>query len=343
MPVTRARPPTRQNGTSAPERAATPSRRSRPSAARRRRRPSRRRARRPRGCACRSARRAVRPTARRARAHEVVVAGGHVGPGALERPRGRRRRSNVELVGQVERHHLGVDEVVAVGPHAGDPQRQRQLGRGEHDVGHHGERRRRQPAPVVDASSSARALGARPRRASNAGGVDHGRPATRRSILRRWPNPASHQGEQAARARLRSAAGGSRRSIRDQRRLDPRLGHEHGRRDPARPRAAVGPVADLHRRDAVGAGPGRRRPAARPPRAAPSPACARPRGRRRGGRATSGVATLYGRLATSDHARSPSSAGPVELHGVALDHRGPGRLHHRSAAPAAGGGRPRRR
>ena len=135
MPVTRARPPTRQNGTSAPSADGhVEVGRRRPSAARRRRRPTRRRARRRRGCACRRSTCAVRPTARSARAHEVVVVGGHVGADAPHHQPV--AVGEGERVGQVEAHHLGVDQVVAVGAHAGHPQRPRELGGREHDLRH---------------------------------------------------------------------------------------------------------------------------------------------------------------------------------------------------------------
>jgi hypothetical protein len=42
--------------------------------------------------------------------------------------------ADAQLVGQVERHHLRVDQVVSVGSHAGHPQRHRQLGRRRHHV-----------------------------------------------------------------------------------------------------------------------------------------------------------------------------------------------------------------
>ena len=39
-----------------------------------------------------------------------------------------------QLVGQVEAHHLGVEQVVTVGADAGHPQRERELGRREDDA-----------------------------------------------------------------------------------------------------------------------------------------------------------------------------------------------------------------
>ena len=123
MPVTRARPPTRQNGTSAPSRggdggivdaahrstaaaSAEPPPRPPPcgiclSSVNRCRPPDERSARR-RGSTRRAARR--RRTARTP---------------SSRRRRGRRSR---QRVGEVERHHLGVDQVVAVVAHADDAQ-----------------------------------------------------------------------------------------------------------------------------------------------------------------------------------------------------------------------------
>ena len=135
IPSTRARPPRTQNGTSAPRRAANvgvgaP----RPSAARRRRRPSRRRGPRPVGIALRDPDR--RPSAHRAESagHEVVGAGRH--PWTRRAPPRTSSTigdpapgSNVERVGEVDRHHLGVEQVEPVGTHPGDAQRQRELGR----------------------------------------------------------------------------------------------------------------------------------------------------------------------------------------------------------------------
>ena len=41
-----------------------------------------------------------------------------------------------QRVGEVERDHLGIDEVIAVGAHAGDGQRDRELGVGLHGGNH---------------------------------------------------------------------------------------------------------------------------------------------------------------------------------------------------------------
>ena len=118
-----------------------PGRCSRPTAGRRRRRPNRRPGRRPGG---------IRLTSRTSRR----PADGHQGPGhQVVRARRRRRRPRQPLgarrpleatvdrrpgrravdhqgVGQVEGDHLRLEQVVAVGPHPGDPQRQGELGRG---------------------------------------------------------------------------------------------------------------------------------------------------------------------------------------------------------------------
>src|SRR5690606_32007186 len=70
-------------------------------------------------------------------AHEVVVVDLHAGADAphVEAVAGGVDR---QRVGQVEADHLGVDQVVPVGAHAGHPQRQGQLGGGGDDDGHGG-------------------------------------------------------------------------------------------------------------------------------------------------------------------------------------------------------------
>ena len=124
-PVTRARPPTRQNATSAPMRGrGRRGRSSPPSAARRPRRPSRRPARRRPGCAC-ARRDPGRPPGERQRPrHQVVVAAGRRRAVGQRSPRSP-VRVELEPVGQVEGDHLGVDQVEAVVPDTGDPQRER--------------------------------------------------------------------------------------------------------------------------------------------------------------------------------------------------------------------------
>ena len=149
MPRTRARPPTRQNGMSAPSREArskpTPTSRSRTSAARRRHRSSRRRGRRRGGSACRGAppTSPTWPASRRARATRLVPSSGI--PSA-ERARGVEAvpaGSQRDQVVQVEADHLGVDQVVAVVADTGDAQPQRELGVGSQGDGPTGSRRRR--------------------------------------------------------------------------------------------------------------------------------------------------------------------------------------------------------
>ena len=162
MPDTRARPPRRQNGTSAPSLAASatsslPAQR-RTAAASADPPPS------PPPAGMRLTSRTCASAAHRPQGaqHQVVVAGGdarrqprrrgHAGPqrgatGGRRRGHGRRvgTRPGIDdleapalaegqLVGQVEAHHLGVEQVVTVGADAGHPQRERELGRREDDA-----------------------------------------------------------------------------------------------------------------------------------------------------------------------------------------------------------------
>ena len=134
MPVTRARPPTRQNGMSAPSRdAASRSSRVVPKPAHRSAaaasvdpppRPP------PWGMRLSIVTWALRPASRSALATRLESSSGM--PDG-ERP-GRRQAGvggvDDEQVVEVEADHLGVDEVVAVGADAGDVQRSRQLGVG---------------------------------------------------------------------------------------------------------------------------------------------------------------------------------------------------------------------
>ena len=254
MPRTRARPP---RGRTARRRRPTRPRRGRrrrPSAGRPPRRPSRRRGPRRPGCACPAARGPSAPTARSARRTRLSS------PAATGRPEPASTTSRPspvgegQLVGEVERHHLGVDEVVAVVPDAGDPQRQRQLRRRDH---------LRRPS---ETTASGAAGPSRRRRAPRPGrlGGDAGRlegavgstsPASeRRSILRRWPNPA--------RTSANSRSGSAPTAGRGRRRRcapapTPPAAAGRNTSGPTRPTtAAVGPVRDLHRRDAVGRSPG---------------------------------------------------------------------------------------
>ena len=321
-------------------------RRSRPSAARRRRRPNHRRARRRAGCACRCARAARAADEAQRRGDEVRVVERHA---VGERPVGGqpgRRRIDRQRVVPVERDHLGVDEVVAVVAHAGDPQGQRELGRCL------------RPRRCASSSPPATRWSARPtrrRRAPRGGAAGRCRrrrtprasttPASdRRSILRRCPNAVAHQLEQRLRRqrRRRGSVGGGCRPAPTRR--SGRGTNTVGRHVADDPRRR--PVGDLH------ATP-RRRPrcparGAQPlgrPRAAPSPASARSAGTPSSRSQTSGVATLYGRLATSTQRAAPaSSVVPVEPQGVGLDHgrRWPARRRPR-AAPATAVGRPRSR
>ena len=250
MPVTRARPPTRQNGTSAPERRATAgSSHAGPAqhrggvgrtAAEARRRP---------GCACRCARRRRRPTSGERPAHEVGVVVGHTGGAAPRRSRGRRRRLERERVGEVERDHLGVDQVVAVGAHAGDAQRERQLGRRSDDV-HRGRRYRAtagQPAPVLDVELLGACRRARRPRGANVGGRRR-RPAS---------GAASCAADRSRRAPARTArrdrvdAGCGAPGDRDERGVDLRARQEHRRAGTCPTTSRRRPVRDLHRRGAV--------------------------------------------------------------------------------------------
>ena len=100
-------------------------------------------------------------------------------------------------------------------------------------------------------SCSGRASGRTPARSNAAGSTSDA--SERRSILRRWPKATLDQPEQAlgiaVDRRLRQP------SQAHQSRLDPGLGEEHRRRDPAH-HLRLGPVRDLDRRNAVGLAPG---------------------------------------------------------------------------------------
>ena len=226
IPRTRARPPIMQNGMSAPSRlAAEPIGRCEAGPPQRRRGVGR--------SAAEPA--AVRdPLVDRARAALCPARRGRVRRGSCRRVgmpvgertgrRERRRRSRVdrEHVVELEADHLGVDQVVAVVAHAGDAQRQRQLGRGPAtssmrcQLGRATASASRHQAST--SSSSGRAVGATPA-ASNCSGVTRSA-SDRRSILRRWPKPVAHQWEQRSRVGRRAVV---RRVDLDERRLDVRV------------------------------------------------------------------------------------------------------------------------
>ena len=157
-----------------------------------------------------------------------------------------------QQVVQFEADHLGVDQVVAVVAHAGDVQRHRQLGVGPPRAhGAAGGRRDGvgQPAPREHVEFLGRAVGATPA-AANCSGVTM--PSSeRRSILRRWPNPARTSGNSVAgsvvgpsvskKAAARSRRATTRRSVAAR---TPTPGHCPTMR-------ARGPVRDLHAHRAV--------------------------------------------------------------------------------------------
>ena len=215
-PMPRHAAPARRRGRTARRRRAGRrgrGRRRRPSAARRRRRPSRRRARRRGGSACRSCTAARAPGERaapwRTRFESSVGTPSANGPSTVidDRPPSAVDR---QLVGQVERHHLGVDEVVAVVAHAGDAQRQRELGRRrDRRRVRHAHRRAREPAPSRRrASSSGRAVGATPA-AANCSGVDDAAERARAASCAAGRTPA-HEREQRSSGRRPAAARGGR-------------------------------------------------------------------------------------------------------------------------------------
>ena len=322
MPRTRARPPTQaERHVGAERRRHVEVVDSRPTAGRRRRRPTRRRARRRPGCAC-AARTCAPSAARRAAPARTRLSSPAGDRQAVAGPTTSRPSpsANVELVGEVERHHLGVDAGGSRRPRTpvtrSDSVSLAGASAGQH-VGATARRpagpspRRRAPRPGPSGATPA---------ASNAVGGDQPgqRPAQHLAAL---AEPGPHQREQPRPGRRRRPASG-RRSMRDEHRLDPGL-RAGTRRAGTRPTSrGRRPVRHLHRRDAVGRVARRRRPAARPPRAAPSRASGAMAGTPSSRSSTSGVATLYGRLATSAHARRrPSSAAQSSAHGVALDHR----------------------
>ena len=134
-------------------------------------------------------------------------------------------------------------------PRTGDQIRRLPAGSDRHWLRGWGRRRRRGPGGPSRRreSSSARASGRTPAAAKAAGST---RPASeRRSILRRWPNPARTRAN--SRSGSASVAGAGRRSI--ETRAESTLGRGRKTSGPTLPTSrAVRPVADLHRRDAVG-------------------------------------------------------------------------------------------
>ena len=235
--------PARRAGRTARRRRATPpppGRRSRPSAARRRRRPTRRPAR-PRRDAL--AQRDVRPAADGAQ--RPAARGCRRGPTSAEVPaldhhRARRPSDERQLVGQVEAHHLGVDQVVAVVAHARDPQRDGQLGRRRgRSVGVLLAERRRQPGagPAVRPAALVtrrRPVGPSPRPTAPRPGPRGGRPA---ALERLGGRPAPRQRPAQHLAALAEAgpdqAEQARRDRRRRRRRPPADAHQ-GRLDPGR-------------------------------------------------------------------------------------------------------------
>ena len=233
-------------------------------------------------------------------------------------------------------------QVVAVGADAGDPQRQRQLGRARATVDHGHARRRRsvEPAP----SRRGRAPRAAPSRSTPAAANCSASttPASeRRSILRRWPNAVRTSANSALGRRRRAAA---RRTISTS--ADSTFGRGTNTDagtcadDPRRR-----PVRDLHADRAVRRRARRRRRGARRPRAAPSRASARSPARRRAGRRRAAWrrCTAGWRRAPS-RSSPPSSVVPVERHRVGLDDRDVGALGDDLAQHRRRGrGRPRPR
>ncbi len=197
-PVTRARPPpSRQNGTSAPEPAASawpigrrPAQRSTAAASAE---PPPRPA--PAGMRFRAG---PRPAARRARA--PGRRGCRPSDGHRSRAAGRPATSSttssavaapkIELVGEVDRDHLRVEEVVPVVAAPDDPEGPRQLGRRRH-VDRAPVTDLRPPAMAAPACPTPRRRAPRPGRRVHPGRREGRRRSTRpasdrRSILRRW-------------------------------------------------------------------------------------------------------------------------------------------------------------
>ena len=126
----------------------------------------------------------------------IAVSAGRPGIARLER----------QQVVQFEADHLGIDEVVAVVAHAGDVQRQRQLGVGPpraHAVPAAAPRRRRRAGTRRRRRAPRAALSGATPAAANCSAVTM--PSSdRRSILRRWPNPARTSGNSGRRVGRRA-------------------------------------------------------------------------------------------------------------------------------------------
>ena len=168
-----------------------------------------------------------------------------------------RRRIDRQRVVPVERDHLGVDEVVPVVAHTGDPKAQRQLGRRLHHDDAHVAAGPAANQAVVSAphsttsSSSGRRCASMPAASNTSGATTVGqRPAQHLSPL---TERRAHQLEQ----RLRRNVDCRRRSTANvgQRRLDLRSRQEHaGRHGAGDPRRR--PVRHLHADGAVRIGAG---------------------------------------------------------------------------------------
>ena len=238
--------------------------------------------------------------------------------------------ADVEAIAEVERHHLGVDEVVAVG--------RRPVTRSETVslAGANSSSMRRslagQSAPRLDVELFGTRSGSMPAAAICAGVAS---PASEpRSILRRCPNPArtslkSHFAVDVAAHRRCFATDDA-----DKGRLDVRLGQEHGGgHSPDHfglsPSTRPSPTPRRTPRR-----PARRR-AARPPRAAPSPASARSAARRRAGRRRAAWPRCTAGWRRAPIASSPRSADQSSVQRVGLDHAHALSLDDRAQAPAA--------
>ena len=334
---------------SAPRRdAATRDRRRPPSAARPRRRPTRRRARRRAGSACGSSTPADAPASASAPATRFdVVDRNAVGERAVDREPVA-GGSIVSDVGELEADHLGVDQVVAVVAHAGDPQRQRQLRRRDHRSGIVTPSAPRvQPiggasAPHSSTSSSS----------GRACGSIAGAPRTSRASTTLGERPAQHlaplpeRGADEREQRLGSmstagAVGGRSRRAPTRRSVAART-PSAGTTPAIR---AVAQYATFTLTAPYASIRGRRATAARPPRAAPSPASARSPGRRRAGRTRAAWrrCTAGWRRASSCRAprSSASQSSVIASASTTVDVRA--RRRRRRAAPGRCRGRPRPR
>ena len=168
-------------------------------------------------------------------------------------------------------------------------------------------------------SSSGRASGRTPAASKAAAST---RPANeRRSILRRWPNPVRTRAN--SRSTSLSTAGRAAALDVHQHRLDPGLGQEHrGRHPPDHP--GGGPVGHLHRRDPVGGLAGGRGQALPHLALDHDRASGRwPARRRAGRRPAAWPRCRAGWPPATSVGGGGQHLAPVELQGVALDHRHP--------------------